>query len=126
MSMPTSDEIVAAVTSVVGSGRVVQPAHLPGETVVLPYARVMPTNIRRTRACDGTWLYLATYFVALCTLVRDKGLELRIIEALDAVGAEYDLSYEYDMVERVFMVVIYIKDVNEVYQASTNESESES
>ena len=115
MGMPTSDEVIAAVTSVVGQKHVVQPAHLPGEEVVLPYARVMPTKIKRTRACDGTWLYLATYFVAICTLVRDKELELRVIDALDDVGAEYDMTYEYDMTERVFMLVIYIKAVNEVY-----------
>ena len=103
--MATSTQLETAVLSVVGSGNMAQPMFLPGEDVEPPYAHLMPTDAEIIRAADGTWLWEVRYEVILCTRTRNRKLEHDMARALDAVGIGYELSYSYDMEERIFMTI---------------------
>lgn len=111
--MATSNDLERAVLSVVGNGRMAQPMFLPDEDVALPHAYLMPGNAEIIRANDGTWIWMVAYDVILCTRSRDRRRERAMAQALDAAGIGYEISFSYDMEQRVFMTIYTTDPVEE-------------
>lgn len=111
--MATSTQLETAITSVVGSGHMAQPMFLPDENVTMPYVHLMPGDADTVRANDGTWMWMVTYDVILCTRSRDRQTERAMAAALDAVRIGYEISFSYDMEQRVFMTIYTTDPVEE-------------
>ena len=111
--MVTSNDLEAAITSVVGQGRMALPMFLPGEDVEPPYVYLMPDEIEKVRAADITWTFMVSYNVILCTRAYDRALMRRMASALEDVGIGFHPSFSYDMEERIFMTIFSTDPVEE-------------
>ena len=111
--MATSSDLEAAVTSVVGQGKMAQPYFGPNEDVSPPYVHLMPDTASRVSASDRTWIWLVPYDVILCTAQRDRALERSMAAALDAAHIGFTLSFSYDVDERLFMAIFSTDEVAE-------------
>lgn len=111
--MITSDDLERAVVSVVGQGRMAQPVFVDDEDVGFPYARLMPDRAETVRATDRTWIWHVPYFVFLCTRYRNRALEVQMASALDDAGIGFELEWDYDAEERVFLTVFHTDPVVE-------------
>lgn len=110
--MATSVDVESAIREVVGE-RMAQPGFYPDEHPAPPYVNFMPYEYDLSLGSDRVWLWREAYDVVLCTRYRDKALERRLYDALDARGVVIkELSASADFDEGLYYFEVFTEPVD--------------